>query len=590
METSYIEFVQNSSVLHHNFQKSQEECLRLKERLDMMTRDNKDLEKKLDFARKLLDQEKSNTKAVERERDNLDMQIAQVKELFLRDRNTRRVIPEDTLEKLAFLDTIRIDNEEAPHLSCIPEVNSTGSILSNFSYSKSEDDLDISGKFHWKKHRPSTGAALEQPATKKRRSSGNRIVEISTNDTVRATTTLTMPKNGPITATSVIEAVPLAPSAPISNAYAPSAPPPDTPQSKESYKHFREAPGIPSDIVFQSWARSEGPPKPVRAKFERVDAKSRQESNNDIGYGQKQHVLQMKLIMMPNNCIVCHKKIGFTKSAWKCKDCKNVCHMECKDQLSTLCIPVVNTPNQGNGLGVISDYTGTIPPLVPPIIIHCINEIESRETKEVGLYRVPGSEMDVKNLKERFLRGKAAPCLNDVDVYVLCGVIKDFLRSLEPLVTKNLLKDFFRAAEHNNNQMLFQTISELPQSNRDTLAYIILHLQRISELKEVKMPADNLAKIFAPTLIGFTSENLKDKSEVITELMQQINVMKFLLATPPSYWESLIHVNQTQCGARLQQTPSTDSLLIRSTKTPMRLQGNTPKKRRFFPTPPDNRY
>lgn len=50
---------------------------------------------------------------------------------------------------------------------------------------------------------------------------------------MRATTTLTMPKHGPITATSIIEAVPSVPNAPPHNAYAPSAPLPDTPQRKE---------------------------------------------------------------------------------------------------------------------------------------------------------------------------------------------------------------------------------------------------------------------------------------------------------------------------------------------------------------------
>lgn len=48
---------------------------------------------------------------------------------------------------------------------------------------------------------------------------------------------------------------------------------------------------------------------------------------------------------------------------------------------------------------VIGDYTGTTPPMVPPLIIHCVNEIELRDTSEVGLYRVPGSEKDVKTLK-----------------------------------------------------------------------------------------------------------------------------------------------------------------------------------------------
>jgi hypothetical protein len=91
-----------------------------------------------------------------------------------------------------------------------------GSILSDFSYSRSEDDLDGSvmqaGKA-WKKHRPSTGGVPE-PAPKKRRSSGAKAVEIGPSDTVRATTTLTMCKDGPITATSIIESVPKTPGAP----------------------------------------------------------------------------------------------------------------------------------------------------------------------------------------------------------------------------------------------------------------------------------------------------------------------------------------------------------------------------------------
>jgi hypothetical protein len=34
----------------------------------------------------------------------------------------------------------------------------------------------------------------------------------------------------------------------------------------------------------------------------------------------------------------------------------------------------------------------------------------------VGLYRVPGSEREVKDLKERFLKGKGCPILTKVPV------------------------------------------------------------------------------------------------------------------------------------------------------------------------------
>lgn len=103
-----------------------------------------------------------------------------------------------------------------------------------------------------------------------------------------------------------------------------------------------------------------------------------------------------------------------------------------------------------------------------------------RGLSEVGLYRVPGSERDVRSLKERFLKGRGAPCLNEIDVHVICGTVKDFLRTLnEPIVTYARWKRFVEATESNDStQALCNIISDLPQPNRDTLAYMILHLQR----------------------------------------------------------------------------------------------------------------
>ena len=69
------------------------------------------------------------------------------------------------------------------------------------------------------------------------------------------------------------------------------------------------------------------------------------------------------------------------------------------------------------------------------------------------------------------------------DIHVVCGCVKDFLRGLkEPLVTYALWKDFVNASqmddEDESHSALYQAISQLPQANRDTLAFMILHLQR----------------------------------------------------------------------------------------------------------------
>jgi Rac GTPase-activating protein 1 len=37
--------------------------------------------------------------------------------------------------------------------------------------------------------------------------------------------------------------------------------------------------------------------------------------------------------------------------------------------------------------------------MIPALVIHCINEIERRGMNETGLYRVNGSEREIKDMK-----------------------------------------------------------------------------------------------------------------------------------------------------------------------------------------------
>lgn len=87
------------------------------------------------------------------------------------------------------------------------------------------------------------------------------------------------------------------------------------------------------------------------------------------------------------------------------------------------------------------------------------------------------------DLQERFFKGRGSPSLTDVDIHVLCGCVKEFLRVLnEPLVTNALWGEFTRAVESRDKQdvapAIYQCVNDLPPPNRDTLAYMMLHLQK----------------------------------------------------------------------------------------------------------------
>lgn len=111
-------------------------------------------------------------------------------------------------------------------------------------------------------------------------------------------------------------------------------------------------------------------------------------------------------------------------------------------------------------------------------------QVEIRGLSEEGIYRVSGSEKDIKALKERILRGKSLPTLSNIDIHVVCGCIKDFLRGLkEPLIPTNLWRNFSNAVQSVDEpaavRELFAAINQLPQANRDTLAFLVMHLQRL---------------------------------------------------------------------------------------------------------------
>ena len=128
----------------------------------------------------------------------------------------------------------------------------------------------------------------------------------------------------------------------------------------------------------------------------------------------------------------------------KCRDCDMVVHPECKELTDRPCYLPIVYPLQGT----ISDYVTVEPPFVPSFLQYIVAEIESRGIgKEVGLYRVNGSDQQIKQLKEKLIKRHQLPDLRKInDVHVLCGFVKEFLNNLnEHLIKYDSWKTFANA-------------------------------------------------------------------------------------------------------------------------------------------------
>lgn len=100
------------------------------------------------------------------------------------------------------------------------------------------------------------------------------------------------------------------------------------------------------------------------------------------------------------------QRIKFGKPALKCIECRGTCHVDCKSRMPMPCVPTVQTPSNKGFVGTVADYAPNKSPMIPALVIHCVNEIERRGMSEVGIYRVNGSEKEIKDMKVNPLRNQ----------------------------------------------------------------------------------------------------------------------------------------------------------------------------------------
>lgn len=173
--------------------------------------------------------------------------------------------------------------------------------------------------------------------------------------------------------------------------------------------------------------------------------------------------------------------------AFKCTTCGVFVHNNCKSKLKSTAKTKQRLIKNHPEKFFISEYAPNFGPSVPALIVHCVNEVETRGLSERGIYRVSGSNKEIKLLMNRFLMNDDVPDLSEIDMHVICGCIKTFLQSLrEPLIPTHTWNIFAEAVvsfdgdsmDGNILTHLQREIGQLPKANRDTLAFLVLHLQR----------------------------------------------------------------------------------------------------------------
>ncbi|XP_014841254.1 PREDICTED: rac GTPase-activating protein 1 isoform X1 [Poecilia mexicana] len=529
IEPSFIQMLQNFEDCRRRWARSLDELGSCKDMLRKAEMERGALDVKLKHARNQVDVEIRRRQKAEADCEMLDRQIQLIRDLLTSEGSTNSIqLSAEQRSALAFLNTNCQTNNQNTNRRLLT-IDESASILSDISYDKTDDSIDWDSsnirtvRLKKREKRRSSRNLIDGPPTASKRSrSTGRTSERQGSETLVTKTTVTVPANGgPVEAISTIETVPYW-----------------TRSRRKTAAMEWDSESVKSENVFKAPEHPDG------------DNKAEPSTPQSKG-GIRLHEFVSKTVIKPESCVPCGKRIKFGKISLKCRDCRVVSHPECRERCPLPCIPNMGGTPIKIGEGVLSDYVPDTAPMIPPLVVHCVSEIEQRGLHEAGLYRLSGADRTVKDLKEKFLRSKTVPVLSKVDdIHAITGLLKDFLRNLkEPLLTFRLNRAFMDAAEvsdeDNSIALMYQTISDLPQPNRDTLAFLILHLKRVADSLDTKMDISNLARVFGPTIVGHAVPN-PEPMTILQDTKRQPMVVERLLSLPVDYWSQYVMAENVQ--------------------------------------------
>ncbi|NXA66128.1 RHG25 protein, partial [Mohoua ochrocephala] len=181
---------------------------------------------------------------------------------------------------------------------------------------------------------------------------------------------------------------------------------------------------------------------------------------------------------------------------------------------------------------------------VPILVQKSAEFIREHGVGEEGIFRLPGQDNLVRQLRDAFDAGERPSFDRDTDVHTVASLFKLYLRELpEPVVPWLQYEDFLlcgqalEADETKGHQELLKQLSLLPKDNYNLLSYICRFLYEIQLNSSVnKMSVDNLATVIGVNLIR---PRIEDPAIIMRGTPQVQKVMTVMISDheklfPPS--------------------------------------------------------
>ncbi|XP_026233600.1 unconventional myosin-IXAa isoform X4 [Anabas testudineus] len=240
-------------------------------------------------------------------------------------------------------------------------------------------------------------------------------------------------------------------------------------------------------------------PKPERKKMRKKDTDVVEEHNG--------HIFKSTQYSIPTYCEYCSSLIWMMDRACVCKLCRYACHRKCCQKTTTKCSKKFDPELSSRQFGVEVSRLTNDERTVPLVVEKLINYIEMHGLYAEGIYRKPGSNNKIKELKLGLDTDVDSVNLDVYNIHVIASAFKQWLRDLpNPLMTFELYEEFIRAMGLQDKKEMtrgvYSVIDQLSRTHLNTLERLIFHLVRIALQEETnRMSANALAIVFAPCIL-----------------------------------------------------------------------------------------
>ncbi|CAM1507044.1 Fc.00g066850.m01.CDS01 [Cosmosporella sp. VM-42] len=147
---------------------------------------------------------------------------------------------------------------------------------------------------------------------------------------------------------------------------------------------------------------------------------------------------------------------------------------------------------------------------LPAVVYRCIQYLDAKNAVlEEGIFRLSGSNVVIKGLRERFNVEGDINLVTDpqyYDIHAVASLLKLYLRELPTtILTRDLHLEFLSTTELTDRSekaaALGELVQRLPQANATLLKYLIAFLIKIINNSDInKMTVRNVGIVFSPTL------------------------------------------------------------------------------------------